>query len=195
MTLRSPPQESIEKAVELAEKSLSLDDTRGRTHGLLSFLYSLRGEHDTAIAEAERAVALDPGGADVHAYLGASLLFADRPTEAIPLFEKAIRLNPFAPSWYFLDFGLCYRQTGQYEEAITQYKKALRIAPDNILAHLGLAGTYSVSGRHEDARAEVDKVLTINPRFSLESLAKILPFKNHAHLERTIEALRKAGLK
>jgi adenylate cyclase len=189
------PEECIENALELARKSLALDDTRGRTHGLLSNLYSLRREHDTAVAEGERAVALEPGGADVHAFLGQTLNYADRPEEAIPFFEKAIRLNPFGPAWYFLNFGLSFYLTGRYQEAISQYKKALCDAPDNILAYLGLAGVHSVSGRDEDARAAVDKVLTINPRFSLESLAKSLPLKNQAHLERIIEALRKAGLK
>jgi adenylate cyclase len=189
------PQESIEKAIELAQKALTLDDTHAQTHGLLGLLYSLRREHDKAVAEGERAVALDPGGADVHAWLGQSLNHADRAEEAIPLFEKAIRLNPFGPSWCFVDFGACYRQTGQYQEAIIQYKKALHIAPDNILAHLSLASAYSLSGCDGEARAEADEVRRINPRFSLESYAKLLPFKNQAHSDRIIEALCKAGLK
>jgi Flp pilus assembly protein TadD len=46
----------------------------------------------------------------------------------------------------------------QYQEAITQYKKALRIAPNNIMAHLSLAGTYSLLGRDEEARAEAEEV-------------------------------------
>ena len=84
---------------------------------------------------------------------------------------------------------------GQYQEAITQYKKALRIAPNNIIAHLALAATYSLLGRDEEARAEAEEVLRINPKFSLESFAKTLPFKNQAQVDRFIEALRKAGLK
>jgi adenylate cyclase len=188
-------EESIEKAIQLAQKVLALDDTHARTHGLLSNLYSLKREHDKAVAEGERAMALDPGGADVHAWLGQSLNYADRPGEAIPLLEKAIRLNPFGPSWYFVNFGNSYRDTGQYQEAITQYKKALRITSDNIFAHLGLAMTHSLLGGDEEARAEADEVLRINPRFSLESHAKLFPFKNQTHTDRLVEALRKAGLK
>ncbi|MDD1766795.1 MAG: hypothetical protein LUQ00_02635, partial [Candidatus Methanomethyliaceae archaeon] len=52
------PQESIEKAIELAQKSLALDDTLARPHGLLSHLYSTKREHEKAIAEGERAVAM-----------------------------------------------------------------------------------------------------------------------------------------
>jgi adenylate cyclase len=155
----------------------------------------MKRDYDKAIAEGEKAVALDPGGADAHAWLGMGLNYADRPKEAIPLFEKAIRLNPFGPTSYFLNYGTSYRMMGQYQEAITQYKKALRIAPNNIIAHIALAGTYSLLGRNEEARAEAEEVLRLNPKFSLESYAKTLPFKNQAQIDRLVEALRKAGLK
>ena len=147
------------------------------------------------MSEGEKAVALDPGGAESHAYLGMSLNCADKPKDAIPVFEKAIRLNPIGPTWYFLNFGHSYRMMGQYQEAITQYKKALRIAPNNIMAHLALTATYSLCGQNEEARAEAEEVLRLNPKFSLESYAKTLPYKNQAQIDRFVEALRKAGLK
>ena len=193
--LSKSPKESLEKAVELAQKAISLDPKDSRLCAQLGYLYTMKGDYDKAIAEGEKAVALDPGGADAHAYLGMGLNYADRPKEAIPLFEKAIRLNPFGPTSYFLNYGTSYRMMGQYQEAITQYKKALRIAPNNIIAHIALAGTYSLLGRNEEARAEAEEVLRLNPKFSLESYAKTLPFKNQAQTDRFVEALRKAGLK
>ena len=189
------PKESLDKAVELTQKAISLDPKDPRHYALIGQLYVMRRDYDKGIAEGERAVALDPGGADAHAWLGNILNFADKPKEAIPLFEKAIRLNPFGPTWYFLNFGNSYLLTGQYQEAITQYKKALRIAPNNIMAYLNLAATYSLLGRDEEARAEAEEVLRLNPRFSLESFAKISPQKNQAQLDRYVQALRKAGLK
>jgi len=140
-------------------------------------------------------VAVDPGGADAHAWLGMSLNYAGRTKEAISLFEKAIRLNPFGPTWYFLNLGSSYRLTQQYQEAIAQYKKALHLAPNNIMAHLALASTYSSLGHDEEAHAEAEEVLRINPKFSLESFAKMLPFKNQTITDRFIETLRNAGLK
>ena len=194
--LSKSPKESLEKAIELTQKAISLDPKGSATpYAALGYLYTLKRDYDKAIAEGEKAVALDPGGADAYALLGMSLNYADRPKEAIPLFEKAIRLNPNGPTHYFLNFGTSYRTMGQYQEAITQYKKALRIAPNNIIAHLALAATYSSLGRDEEAHAEAEEVLKINPKFSLESYAKMLPFKNQAETDRLIEALRKAGLK
>jgi adenylate cyclase len=188
--LSKSPKESIDKAIELTQKAISLDPRDSRYYGQLGYLYGMLRDYDKAIAEGERAVALDPGGADVHAWLGMTLNNADRPKEAIPLFEKAIRLNPNGPAWYFQNLGSSYRMTERYQEAITQFKKALRITPNNITAHIGLACTYSLLGRDEEARAEAEEVLRLNPKFSLESYAK-----TSLSTDRVVDALRKAGLK
>ena len=62
--------------------------------------------------------------------------------------------------------------TGRFEEAVSAYKKAIQLAPDNIIAHIGLAATYSMMGREKEARAEAAEVLRINPKFSLDYYGK-----------------------
>jgi adenylate cyclase len=189
------PEESLEKAIELAQKAIALDDAYAQAYGLLSFLYSVKREYEKALAEGQRAVALDPNGADVHAYYAMSLTYAGRPEEAIPLFQKAIRLNPLAPTWYFQQFGHALRTTARFEEAISAYKKALQRAPDNIITHIALTATYSLMGREKEARAEAAEVLRINPKFSLDNYAKTLPYKDQSVTDKYADACRKAGLK
>ena len=156
---------------------------------------SIKREYDKAIAEGERAVALDPGGTFALVIYANSLSFAGRPEEAIPLFQKAIRLNPFGPSYLYRNFGNALRMTGRFEEAVSAYKKAIQIAPDNILAHIGLAATYSMMGREKEARAEAAEVLRINPKFSVDNYAKTSTYKDQSETDKVIDALRKAGLK
>ena len=143
---KSPP-ETLEKSMELAQKALAMDDSLSGAHSLLGLLYASKGEYDKAIAEGERALALNPGGAYILGNYAASLNIAGRSEEAIPLFQKAIRLNPFGPSYLYRDFGDALRSVGRYEEAVSAFKKAIQIAPDNFTAHLGLAYTYSLMGR------------------------------------------------
>jgi adenylate cyclase len=186
---------SIERAFELAQKALALDDSLDYAHSLLSGIYLLKRQYGKAIAEVERAVALNPNGADHHLGLGGLLSCLGRPKEGIPLLKKAIRLNPFPSSWYFYLLGRAYFMTGQYEEAIATYENATRGDPDYLLAHVGLAATYGLSGRKEEAHSAAAEVLRINPKFSLEDFEKTLPYKNQADKEFFIDALRKAGLK
>ena len=189
------PRESIEKAIEFAQKALALDDTNAEIHGSLSFFYTMKREYEKGIAEGERAVALNPSGASVLASYATSLNLAGRSEEAIPLFQKAIRLNPFGYCFYYLQFGNALQTTGRFEEAVSAYKKAIKRSPNNIWAHLMLAATYSKMGREKEARAEVAEVLRINPKFSLDFFAKTSAYKDQSVRDNLFNALQKAGLK
>jgi adenylate cyclase len=189
------PRETLEKFTELAQKAISMDDSIASAHSLLCWSYILKREYDKAIAEGERAVALDPNdGSALDAY-GTSLRFAGRPKEAIPLYQKATRLNPFGSSWLYLNSGQVLRDTGRFEEAVSEYKKAIQRSPDSILAHISLATCYSMMGREKEARAEALEVLRINPKFSVDEYAKILSYKDQLQNDKIVNALRKAGLK
>jgi tetratricopeptide (TPR) repeat protein len=83
--------------------------------------------------------------------------------------------------------------TGRYDEAVSAYKKAIQLGPDNVYARAELAATYIMMGREEEARAEAAEVLRINPKFSLDYY---LPgFKDRSSAEKVVNAWRKAGVK
>jgi adenylate cyclase len=189
------PRESLAKAFELAQKAIALDDAYATAHGLLGNLYRYTRQYEKAIAECERGVALDPNSASALAWLGTNLYLSDSIEQAIPVLKKAIRLNPFPPSWNLNFLAMAYRDTGRYEEAISVCKKVLHRESKNVLTRTVLTATYSYSGREEEARAEAAEILRIDPKFSLERLAKARPHKNPDNTERFIDALRKAGLK
>ena len=189
------PGKSMERAIELAQTALALNETLDSPHSLMGNIYLLRRQYEKAIVEAERAVALNPNGADAHAHLGMILSYVDRPGEAIALLKKAMRLNPLPPNWYLFSLGHAYRLAGQYEEAIPVYKRVLHRNPEDMIALTGLVATYSLLRRDEEARAEAAEVLRIDPKFSLDHLAKTMPHKNPADTECYINALRRAGLK
>ena len=96
----------------------------------------------------------EPGVAVRLLYYGMSLNCGGRSEEAIPVLQKAIRLNPLGESGSFLHLGHAYRVTGQFGEAVSTYKKAIQRAPNDIFAHHGLAAIYIWLGRENEARAE-----------------------------------------
>jgi adenylate cyclase len=189
-----PPRESIEKATELLQKTLSLDSNNASAHGLLSLVYLQKREYDKAIAEGELAVSLDPGSPITAFQYAKTLVYGGRPDEAIPLLEKAIRLNPIAPAPFYNDLGFAYRMTGRLEEAAALFKKSLQIAPNDFWIHAALAATYIMMGRDEEAHAAAAETLRINPKFSIEWIAKRSLLKDRSEVEKSIDAMRKAGL-
>jgi adenylate cyclase len=189
------PAQSLNQAIEYVEKATALTDRKGRALEVLGYLYASKKDYDKAIELGEQAVSLIPNGADAHAWLAMSLNYAGKPEEALPLFEKAMRLNPFPPSFYYLNCGHTYRLTGRFQEAVGMYKKSIQLTPNSAPAHWCLAATYGLMGREEEARAVAADLLRINPKFSVEYVAKTSPYKRQEDIDQLIQGLRKAGLK
>jgi adenylate cyclase len=190
------PKQSMVQAVDLAKKAIALDDTYPDAHRLWGYIYLLKRQYDKAIASQEKTVALSPNWAGAYANLGMGLVYACRPEEGIRTLQKAIRLNPTkTPTYYYFKLGRGYRMIGQYEEAISAFKKVLHGSSDSLSAWIGLASTYSLSGNMDEARAAAAEIFKINPKFSSERFIMSLPFKNQSENERVINALHNAGLK
>ena len=69
------PIESFEHAEKNAEKALALNDSIDLAHCLLGYIYLLKRQHDEAIKAGERAIELNPNGAEAHVTLGLILFF------------------------------------------------------------------------------------------------------------------------
>jgi adenylate cyclase len=189
------PKDSMKQAIALNKKALTLDDSFSQAHSQLGIIYTMTGQHDKGVAEAERGVDLDPNSAVAHDLLGMTLGYAGRSGEAIPIYKKAIRLEPLAPSKYYYHLGVAYLLTGQCDEAISACEEAVRRASNNPVAHRCATAAYSMCGREEEARAAAAEVLRINPNFSCDYYAKRSLYKNQADTALIVGALRKAGLK
>jgi adenylate cyclase len=188
------PKQSLARAFELAQKAISLDDSNAAAHRTLGWIYAMKRQYDKAIAACERSVSLDPNSASNVMWLGMVLTWAGRAEEGIPYLQHAIRLNPLAPAVYFNNLAVAYRDAGQYEKAIEEAKKALQRERNTQFPYIHMAISYVRLGREEEARAAAAEILRINPKFSLERYAKMLPFTQPVAV-RIVEDLRKAGLK
>jgi adenylate cyclase len=189
------PKEAVTRAIELHQRAIALDSLLPHARMRLGYIYAaMIRQHDKGIAEGEKALALAPNSADVVNLYAIILTYAGRWHEAIPLYREALRLNPKPPNNYYRHFAVVLRETGQYDEAIAQLKKAIEQEPNDSLAYLVLTTVYSYAGRQEEASAAAAEVLKLNPKFRIEQL----PQGTHRDLtvvEHENGALRKAGLK
>jgi len=186
------PDKSIERALELAKKALSLDDSLAQPYEMRSKNYVFQQQYEKAIAQAQQAVEINPGHAWAIFNLGWVFRCAGRPEDGIPWMEKSIRLDPIPQYSVFDSLGRAYFLAKRYEKAIARYKTAVKLNPDFRDTHVGLAATYAVLGREKEARTEVTEILRIEPNFSIKKYARFMFFQ--IGLESEIEGLRKAGL-
>jgi adenylate cyclase len=189
------PKESLAKALELAQKAVTMDESHPTNYNTLGYVFSLMGEREQALTEFEKASALCPSCSDPYMYIGYIQYCLDETDKAIASLQTALRLNPYPPAYYYGHLGNAYRHAERYDEAISAYKKAIQISPNFQMAYVGLVTSYTLLGREEEARSTAQEVLRVNPKFAVEVWAKTMPYKNREKLARFADALRKAGLK
>ena len=188
-----------EKAVEMFEKASSLNPNFQVWFACDFAIARVGAGHTEEAATKVRAVlSSHPDNADAYRGLSAVLTSEGKHEEALSMAKKAINLKaaPEAPPYYYWRLGVPYCIMGQYEEAIARFKKSISLWPEYMNGHIGLTASYSLAGRMEEALAQAAEVLKINPKITLEDIAKDGYYNfQKADKARFINALRKAGLK
>lgn len=118
-------------------------------HFWLGHLYWKHGDADHAFAELTRELQLDPGHPEANGELGAVLVAEDRPQEAIPHLELAIRSKP--DLWpAYLQLGRAYAMEKNYARAEAVLRHALAHDPDGSM-HYRLAMVLRAEGKPAEA--------------------------------------------
>ncbi|MDH4204618.1 MAG: hypothetical protein OEV45_03725 [Desulfobacteraceae bacterium] len=165
--------ESIALAKKLAEEAIALDPEYASAYRLLGVTYmhdALLGTSKSpkqsltkAIELVKKAIELDDMNGYSHAVLGFLFLLIKQYDQAIAESERGITLNPNVADIHAWR-ALTLRFMGMSEEALREYKKAIRINPIPPSWYLhGLAMTYCWIGRYEEAITECEKAISQDP--------------------------------
>jgi adenylate cyclase len=111
-------RESFKRAVELANKSVVMDENQPLIHDLLAYLYLIRKQYDNAVEEGRKSLALGPNRAIGQNLFCDVLCRTGNFEEAVQMCEKAIRLQPHTPTFYFSNMMTAYYWVGRYEESL-----------------------------------------------------------------------------
>jgi adenylate cyclase len=187
-----PPELSLELLYELAQKAVALDDDDPDAHFTLGLACLWLRQLDRAIAEAQRALALDPNFAN--ALLAMVLHYSGRSQDAFEPLAKGMRLDPHYTDMFLHILGQVHFGLEQYEDAVAALKRRIIRNPNTDASRVLLAAACGHLERVEEARSHWEAAVRVNPTYSLEHRRQILPYKDPRDFERIIEGLRKAGL-
>jgi tetratricopeptide (TPR) repeat protein len=137
---------------------------------------------------------LAPNESTSHAFLAATLVVADAPSDAIKHIETAIRLNPNYPAWFGAARVQAYRMTGRRDQAL---KAAIELAqrhPEFIRGRVLQAAAYVDCCMPEEARQAIQVVLELDPNYTISDYVEQYKLKNASLREEIATALRQAGL-
>jgi len=111
------------------------------THSLTSEMLMQGGNHAEAIAEAEKAIVLEPDASFGYYSKGLALAFGGRPDEAELFIRKAIQLNPHGQRYLF-GLALTKHNMGRFYNAARTLKRAITQNREDDWSFLLLAAAY-----------------------------------------------------
>ena len=151
-------------------------------------------QHDRALLEMDRAIALSPNYAECHALRGLVLGFMGETEAAVAAIETALRLNPRAPGYYHLMAGRAHLARRDFAAALAPLQRAVGLAPAMTQIHVSLAVALDGLGRRGGAEAEVAEVRRLNPTVGVAQIAKVLLYQDETVLDDQLTRLAALGL-
>ena len=161
-------------AVSLARRAVELDPTDSGARWALGFVLLYEREWEHAASEFELSFRLNPNDADAWALSTDFKVFEGHGAAGIDCVQKALRLNPHPPGWYYWVLGEAQYAAEEYAAAVESLRAedTYRTGSRRILA-----AALAMLGRADEAREEARQ-----------------PFRDLAARDRFVEGYRKAGL-
>ncbi len=153
-------------------------------------------DYNQGLQAANRARELNPNIASVSCWVGASLVISGDPAEGLTCVEDAIRVSPGDPGafMFYTVAALAHLMCGRPAEACDSATKSARMYADWDTTYRVLASALVQTGRMEEARSAVARLLELSPAMTVSKLRELWPIRNPQTLDMILEGLRIAGL-
>ena len=187
-----PLDEGLPRNLHFARKAVELDPMDAHALAASSISSIWHGDLEAALASAQRTIALSPGFAPGHEWLGGALIFMGRRTEGRAAMAVALQLNPNdhqMTSDAYLMLAQSYYFDGDYERCVEVCRQQLKAFPGVWLLYGRLAAALGQLGRIEEAQSALRDLKTAGG--FIRSTRR--PWQRVEDHELTLEGLRKAG--
>jgi adenylate cyclase len=186
---------SREEVVEAGSHATRLDEMDHFAHSGHGFSAMVAGDHDAALASANRSLELNPSFALGYHCLHSATFFLGDFEASIDAVKQAARISPNDPWLFYFLTGVsaCHYMLHQYEEAIDAGRIAVERYPMYANALRWYALSLAQAGRQDEAGQMIQRWRDIT-NSSVEKAHNAYPIRDPVHLEHYRDGLRKAGL-
>lgn len=172
----------IQRALDLAQQSVSLNPRDPLGHWALGRAQLLRGEVSEAIRELSTSTALNPSFAVGQYTLGFALMHAGDLARSIEMADRARRLSPYDPlSFAMIGVrGFSLALAGEYDEAAKLMALAIR-EPNAHYHMVAMAAVCdSLAGNDDAARRDLRRLLAAKPGYAVGDFLRAFQFQRPA---------------
>jgi adenylate cyclase len=188
------PDISLRLAKHNAEQAIEKNPNEPFARLVATWAAMFEKDLDRAKSEVDIALSMNPNYASAYASLGSICSYAGQPLEAIPMLERAMRLDPAFRRQHLHFLGMAYLLAGKYETAAALLRERILLMPGTDFSRVLLASALGHIGDDDEARRIWNELKEINPKYSFSEHFGRQPFQKEEDVRRIAEGLAKAGL-
>jgi adenylate cyclase len=184
----------LQQARAAAERAASLDSDSAAVQTTLGFGLVWSREHEGGLEAFRRAVSLNPSSSIAWVGYSQALSYAGSNREALQIWERSQHLNPFVPGTWLGIRAKQHIMLREFEPAFRLARSCAERTAMHYHCFMFLAVAAKESGREEEARGAVRRLLELYPKFTIKRHMDVTPFKREADAAQFAEYLRRLGL-
>jgi DNA-binding SARP family transcriptional activator/TolB-like protein len=187
---------SLSKAENLCLRAMDLDADNPEALGIYAHTLAWKKDFDRAVHFFDRSLRFNPNLAYIWALSAPTYCYIGKPEEALRRLSRYRDLAPFDPYFGFFEnaYAMAYMFKGDYDRAVIVGRRVVKSVPDFINGYKPLIASLGHLGRRDEAAPYVDKLLTLEPDFTVEKFRTAYPFKRTEDRENYCNGLRLAGV-
>ena len=184
------PQKSLDIAMQYALKAFELDSADAVCHWRLGSCYLYQREFQKAISEYEKALVKIPNHAGFLAETAAILIYTGQTDKAIDQIQRAMRVNPNHPEWFYAQLAWAQLEAGDQDTAYATFAKMNNLPSIFLPFHIdALMRTNNIA----QAIEKTQLLLQQEPDFSLR-VVDYMAYQDESRAEALTDSLREAGV-
>jgi TolB-like protein len=153
-------------------------------------------DYDTALHYFDRAQRLDPNLEFPWLWSSLTYCYIGKPGSALERIERYHALASVNDRhvWTRNISSVAYAFAGDYERAVESSRDIVKMTPTFVNGYKPLIASLGHLGRAEEAKPYVDKLLALEPNFTVERFGQAYPIKYDCDREHYMKGLRLAGV-
>ena len=200
MAFYGPPAKratELESAMACSERAVDLDPWNAFSRFVRGRALSLALNFAESQAQLESAIELNPSFAQAYFALGFCLTNSDRPSEALPHFDRALLLSPHDPHiWTFHHMrAMAHFRLGEMTDAERYVRAAVRQPNATYWPFATLCALLGDLGKIAEAEAIADRLTRMKPGYTLAFARQDFFYTRPGpFVERYLRGLTSAGI-
>jgi DNA-binding SARP family transcriptional activator len=191
------PARALATAQDRAVRAIRLDPENAEASGIYGHICAfLNKDFEAAMHYFDRALRLNPNLAFIWALSAPTCCYVGQPDLALSRLNRYRELapaDPMFPLWEYF-YAIAYFFKRDYEQAVVIGRRAAKANPDFVNGYKPLIAALGHLGRVEEAAPYIDRLLRLEPNFTVTSFGNVYPFLKATDRDHYMQGLLLAGV-